>query len=287
LVSGIQAYGAWVRGEYDAAVVLARAIREVEERRGLVPSGLVERVLGNVLLVRGDAEVGMAEVYRMIDLAEASGRASRVAHACYFASVASSSVGTIEESKALAARARAAGERTGSPTDLASASVAEGFAAHDDEVALASFATADRLASAAGNRWMSAFARTEASGLLVQRGHLAAGCAGLAELLDTWYRAGDWSQQWITLARCMIALERIGQVELALELVGAVEAHAALGTPPVFWTLRRLTFETRDALRDRVGEARAEELCRAGASRPMVDLVHRTRGALLGRQPRG
>ena len=35
------------------------------------------------------------------------------------------------------------------------------------------------------NRWMSAFARTEASGLLVHRGELAAGCDGLAEMVDT------------------------------------------------------------------------------------------------------
>ena len=67
------------------------------------------------------------------------------------------------------------------------------------------------IARSAGNRWMSAFARTEASGLLVARGDVDEGCAGLAEMVALWYRAGDWSQQWHTLSRCVIALHRIGQ----------------------------------------------------------------------------
>ena len=78
----------------------------------------------------------------------------------------------------------------------------------------------------AGNRWMSAFAHTEASGLLVARGDVDEGCAGLAEMLALWYRAGDWSQQWHTLSRCVIALHRVGNVELAMELVGTIETYA-------------------------------------------------------------
>ena len=43
--------------------------------------------------------------------------------------------------------------------------------------------------------------------------------AGLAETVDAWYRADEWAQQWLTLSRCVIALERIKQHELAAEVL--------------------------------------------------------------------
>ena len=105
---------------------------------------------------------------------------------------------------------------------------------------------------------MSAFAHTEASGLLVARGEVDEGCAGLAEMLALWYRAGDWSQQWHTLSRCVIALHRLGNVELAMELVGTIETYATLGVAPMTSILHDVAFATRDALIGELGEARAD-----------------------------
>ena len=96
---------------------------------------------------------------------------------------------------------------------------------------------------------MHAFAFTEASGLLVSRGELEIGCAGLAEMVGVWYRAGDWSQQWHTLSRCVIALDRIGQAELAIELLGAIEMHAMLGVAPMSSILHDLVFATEGQAR--------------------------------------
>jgi hypothetical protein len=127
---------------------------------------------------------------------------------------------------------------------------------------------------------MSAFAHTEASGLLVARGELDEGCAGLAAMVALWYRAGEWSQQWHTLSRCVIALSRIGNPELAMELVGSIEAHATLGVAPMSSILHDVAFATRDALIDELGASRAEELRSAGATCPEEDIVLRTRRAL-------
>lgn len=284
VLTGMRAYGAWVRGEFDAAIELAMSARSQESRLSLVPSGLVERVLANVYYAIAQIEPGMVEVHRQWELAEASGDHSRMAHAAYMASVAFSSVSRYDEAEHFIALARSAGQHTQSPTDLASASVAQGFATHhDDHRALQCFAEADRLARSCGNRWMSAFARTESSGLMVHLGHVDEGCVGLAEMVDTWYRAGDWSQQWHTLARCVIALDRIAQPELAAEVVGAIEAHTSMGGPPVMSTLGALAFETRDALAAKFGPARTEELHASGAAQPMATVVSRTRDALLGR----
>lgn len=280
-------YGAWVRGEYDTAVAVALAARAEEQRSGAVPSGLVERTLANVFLTAGRVDEGMIEAAGQIELAEESGNRSRVAHACYFSSVALSSTGRLDEARFHAARARDAGSQTGSPTDMASAFVADGFASdHDQRAALDAFANADRLARSAGNRWMSAFARTEAAGLLLQRGDLAEGCELLAEMVDLWYRAGEWSQQWHTLSRCVIALDRIGQQELAAEVVGAIEAHAAMSAAPSMTTLRSLAFETRDSLVNALGADQSQERRDIGATRPLADIVHRTRNALLARPVR-
>ena len=284
LMTAINAYGAWVRGEYEVAVSLAESARAEEQAAGVVPSGVVERVLANVYYTINHVEQGMVEAARQIELAEDSGIDSRLVHACYMCSVASSSSDDLEQGRRLAARAWAVGVRTGSPTELAAAHVALGYAADpDDERALDEFSAADRLARSAGNRWMSAFARTEASGILVRRGQLREACANLAELVDLWYRAGEWSQQWHTLSRCMMALDRIEQPELAAEVVGAIDAHAAMGAPPSMASLRALTFETRDAVSEKLGEERMAASWQIGASRSLVETVHRVRNALLGR----
>ena len=197
-LTGMRAYGAWVRGEFDLAIQLAEETRRLE-RAAL---GLPQRSGGtnpaNVLYIVGDAMTGHAEALRQIELAEESGNRSRLVHACYMGAVGHSSNGDYDEADALVARALELAKETASPTDLASAEVARGFASRTEDEALEAFTASDRIARSAGNRWMQAFALTEASGLLVSRGELEVGCAGLADMVGVWYRAGDWSQQWHT-----------------------------------------------------------------------------------------
>ncbi len=284
LLTGMRGYGAWVRGEFELAISLAEEAREQEHTLGVAPTGLSERVLANVLYIVDRSDLGHVVAARQVELAEASGIESRLVHACYMGAVALSSEGRYDEARQLVARARERAQVTRCPTDLASASVAEGFASRTEAGALEAFVTADRIASAAGNRWMSTFARTEACGLLVARDELVEGCAGLADMVALWHRAGDWSQQWHTLSRCMIALERIGNLELAMELVGAIETHATLGVAPMTSILHDVAFATRDAISDRLGAERAAGLRAEGAACPVEEIVFRTRQALLARQ---
>ena len=235
-----------------------------------------------MLYIIGESTKGHAEALRQIELAEESGNRSRLVHACYMGAVGHSSNGTYEEADALVARAHDVATLTGSPTDLASVAVARGFASRTEDEALEAFTAGGRIARAVGNRWMHGFAVTEASGLLVSRGELETGCAGLADMVGVWYRAGDWSQQWHTLSRCAIALDRIGQPELAIELIGAIERHAMLGVAPMSSILHDLVFATRDQLVDALGAERAGELRAVGAICPVEDVVLRTRRALIG-----
>ncbi len=111
---------------------------------------------------------------------------------------------------------------------------------------------------------------------------LGEGCAGLGEMVDIWYLAGEWAQQWHTMSRCLIALERIGQFELAAQVFGAIEAHTTMGSPPTMATLQRLAFEARDSVAAQLGADRNLELRAIGASLPLATLVDRTRSALRG-----
>ena len=129
---------------------------------------------------------------------------------------------------------------------------------------------------------MSAFARTEMSALLLRRDDLDRGCAGLADVVDVWFRAGEWSQQWHTLGRCVVALAAIDQRELAVQVIGAIEERATMATPPVMATLRTLELDTASELERRLGADRYHELHLQGAALPVADVVRRTRSALLG-----
>jgi hypothetical protein len=97
-----------------------------------------------------------------------------------------------------------------------------------------------------------------------------------------WFRAGEWAQQWLTLSRCVIALDRVEQFELAAELLGAIEQHTTVDAPPGMPTVVQAAVDTRDSLLERFGEERAGELGMQGTRRPVAELVLRTRRALLG-----
>ena len=281
-LTGMRAYGAWVRGEFGLAIQLAEETRRLERQLSVFPSGLAERTLANVLYIVGDPETGHAEGIRQIELAEESGNRPRLVHACYMGAVGHSSSGDYDQADVLVARAQEVARETASPTDLASAEVARGFSSRTEDEALEAFTASERMARSAGNRWMRAFALTEASGLLVSRDELEVGCAGLADMVGVWYRAGDWSQQWHTLSRCVIALDRIGRAELAIELLGAIEVHAVLGVAPMSSILRDRVLATRSSLVDSTSDEHAGELLAAGAACPVEDIVLRTRQALIG-----
>ena len=267
MLTGIRAYGAWVRGEFELAVAAGGGDAPTRAAElSVFPSGLAERTLANVLYIVGESTKGHAEALRQIELAEESGNRSRLVHACYHGGGGTQ----LERCLRRGRRPRCTSPRRGNADGVTDG---PGVGGGRPRVRQQNRGRGpggvhrgrpDR--PAAGNRWMHGFAVTEASGLLVSRGELETGCAGLADMVGVWYRAGDWSQQWHTLSRCAIALDRIGQPELAIELIGAIERHAMLGVAPMSSTLHDLAFATRDRLMDSLGAERAGELLAAGAT---------------------
>lgn len=283
IAAGVQAYETWVRGEFPEALTMARAVQADEARLGLAPCGLAERVLANVALILGDIEEGLVATRQQLASAEDSGDLSRVAHALYMHSVALASISSRDDAAELAERCGEVGERTQSPTDIASAWVARGFAARSPDEALTAFTQCQAFADRAGNRWMSAFARTELGVLHLDTGDTDRARELLADVVDVWFRAGEWSQQWHTMTRCVVALVAIDAQDVAARLLGAIETRAGLGTPPVMANVRDQALDSSDSLRATLGTDRFEELYALGAQDPIVEVVRRTRGTLIGR----
>lgn len=290
LLPAIVGYWYWVRGEFEAALrqadraqVICERGSTAEDEAGMAAE-TIARIRANVYFAIDRIPEGLAAVEEQLAAAQGSGSRSRIVHACYMGSVAYTSAGDEAVGRELASAARQAAESTWSPTDAASAMVAEAYLSTEDvDRALDAFDAAARLARSAGNRWMQTFALTEAGGLLIATQRTEQGCLALAEAVDVWYRAGEWSEQWHTLARCTAALHAIGRFELAAKVLGVVEDHSIPGGPPMMRPVRDRIIAARADLASRSGADGFAEAKQAGAAAPLADLVHEVSSVLSGR----
>ena len=153
-----------------------------------------------------EATSGNVEAARQVELAEASGNESRLCtRATWVRSRSAPKADTTRPTTRRASARACAGDRAAQPTWRRPRSPKASRAGPRPMRSKRS-STADRIARAAGNRWMSAFAAHRGERTARRPGRVEEGCAGLAEMVALWYRAGDWSQQWHTLSRCVIAL---------------------------------------------------------------------------------
>jgi predicted ATPase/DNA-binding SARP family transcriptional activator len=263
----IVAYGAFVRGELPRAVALAEDSLDMRRRLSAEPCGLAERVLGNALFYMGQADVAVEWISRLAELARDAAREGRLAHALYMHSVARTSVGDAEAGAELAARATVVAAGCGSPTALSQAAYASGLAVarSDPDGAILLLDESAALASSVGNRWMQSFARTEASWLRARRGESETALLGFREVVGTWFRGGDWANQWLSLRYLAGILADHGLDEEAVLLSGAVEAAGAASALPCAPVdvdgLTRLSVE----LEARIGEEQLARGKRRGA----------------------
>jgi predicted ATPase/DNA-binding SARP family transcriptional activator len=266
LVIAVSAYGRFVRGDLEGAIEVAdRAVRAAKQS-GHDTSGLAERVLGNAFFYRGNVEEAFPWSKRMLDSAR-SGSPARLAHALYLRSVAATSVGDNGRGTQSANEALAAAESCKSPTALAQAYYAIGLAreATDPAQAAVDLELAVELARNAGNRWIEAFALTEVLWLQARNGEPQEALARYADVIDLWYRGGDWANQWLSLRHVYGILVQLRAYLSAATLHGALTAAGAAYALP---------FEAEDAerisalgpvLREQLGAATFATACRRGA----------------------
>ncbi|WP_433787043.1 BTAD domain-containing putative transcriptional regulator [Actinomycetospora sp. CA-101289] len=287
IVLGMVAYGRFVRGELTGAVVAGRQAVESAARLGVPTTGLAERALGNALFYRGETEAALAAMDRMVDVAELSRDAGLTAHGFYMRSVAATSLGDVTEARRLADLSCAAAERSGAPTARAQAAYATGLAweREDPDRALRLLQESTRLAESAGNRWLRAFVRTEELSLRAARGDLAAAVAGYPDVVETWFRGGDWANQWLSLRHLFTIFTHLGRDEAAAVLHGAIDAAGATTALPFAPAEAERVVATVDTLRNRCGTAEFDRAVARGRTlrdEEVVQLTLETLAVLAG-----
>ncbi len=268
VVIAVAAYGAFVRGDLDAAIRLAEEAVAAADRLGTDSSGLAERTLGNAVFYEGDITTALEWMDRMVESARASGSAARLAHALYMRSVAATSVGETQLGVTLAEEADVAAERSGSPSARAEAAYASGVALEgaSPEQADASLRRSADLARQVGNRWIEAFALTEVHWLDARKGHPARALAGYASVVDTWYRGGDWANQWLSLRHVCGTLAQLGANRSAAVLYGSLAAAGAAAALPFEPSDAERLGNLVDDLRRLLGPAEFADAVREGAA---------------------
>jgi predicted ATPase/DNA-binding SARP family transcriptional activator len=267
VVVGVAAYGRFVRGDVEGAIELGDRAIAAAHHLAIDGSGLAERALGNAWFYRGDTERAIEWMDCMITSAR-KGSPARLAHALYMRSVAFTSVGDRVNGVRFATDCFSAAAQSGSPTALSQAHYAQGLALKSTSPveSAAELQRAADIASNAGNRWIQAFALTEVLWLEANQGRPREALARYIDVIDLWYRGGDWANQWLSLRHVFGIL-----VELRADF-GAATLHGALTAAGAAYAL---PFEAADAqrigvlvdnLRDRLGAAAFASAVRRGTT---------------------
>ncbi|MCU1429557.1 MAG: helix-turn-helix protein [Actinomycetia bacterium] len=232
---GIVAYGRFVRGDLDAAVDAGERAVELADALGASTLALAERAVGNALFYLGRVPEAITWMDRMVTCAEDLGEPGMLAHAYYMRSVAETSVGNSEGGATLASQSAVAAEASRSPTARAQAAYALGLSVEDTDPVLA-LELLDRSvqeADAVDNRWIRAFALTESLWIRAQHGRSDEALTGYRHVVDTWFRGGDWVNQWMSLRNVFAILESLQQDEAAATLYGALDAAGVMRALPL------------------------------------------------------
>jgi predicted ATPase len=283
---GVAAYGRFVRGDLEGAIQLGGQAVAAARRLGVDSSGLAERALGNAWFYRGDYEQGAEWTDRMIASAQ-SGSPARLAHALYMRSVAFTTVGDSVRGAQFAAISGVAAADSGSPTAYAQALYAQGLArkSTSPQEATDELRRAADIARDAGNRWIQAFALTEVLWLEARQGRPREALARYVDVIDLWFRGGDWANQWLSLRHVFGIL-----VQLRADL-GAATLHGALTAAGSAYAL---PFEAADAqrinalvddLRERLGAAAFASAVRRGSSLSDGEIIEFVRAQIRALAP--
>ncbi len=280
-VLGLAAHGRFVRGDLDDAIKYADLALAASARLNTSSSGLAERAHGNAWFYEGEAEVAQRWIDRLLDDARQSSQ-SRLAHALYMRSVAYTSTGDPQRGTELATEGLGAARRSGSPTALAQTSYALGlaFESSDETAAATLLAQATSVAADAGNRWVQAFALTEGLWLEARRGAPLAALAGFVDVIDLWFRGGDWANQWLSLRHVFGILCQLDDDRTAATLHGALTAVGAVYALPFVATHAEHITKQVAALREHLGSADFAAAIRRGAAMSDGELVEFIRGRI-------
>ncbi len=243
-------FGAAHRGERAAALELAE--------RGLAAAtdGATQADALESLAVVAIYEGRLGETRRFaraaVDAALAAGDAYRAQWSSHVGALAALYVHDPDASAAVEDVHRGA-VALGNPSQLAWAYYLDGEAALDGDPdrAVTLLEQAIELARPVGNAFVRGVALVSASSARGRSANPGAAIGPFRDIVDNWWRAGDWTHQWTTLRNLVDPLLRLGVDVPATVLLGATSAAAS--APPVYGVGAERLAEAEAVLRARLG----------------------------------
>jgi predicted ATPase/DNA-binding SARP family transcriptional activator len=281
VVVAVSAYGRYVRGDVEGAIDLGERALAAADRLHVDCSGLAERALCNAWFYRGEVSLAIHWIDLMVDSAK-TGSAARLAHAFYMRSVGHTTLGEGPDGFRFAQLSHDAALKSGSPTALAQALYATGFAltTTQPEEAKVSLQEAADIARNAGNRWIQAFALTEVLEIEANEGRPRHALSRYTDVIDLWYRGGDWANQWLSLRHVFGILVEVRADLGASTLHGALTAAGAAYALPFRAADGERMSSLEDDLRNRLGSAAFASAVKHGAGLSDGEIVEFVRGQI-------
>ncbi len=227
------AFGAVYRGDMRAAGTAARAA--LDAARGLDPIKARRplEALGELAIFRGELTHASDLYQRAYDLSMSHGDVLDAAWDAASAAAACAYGNSLEEASRLAGQARAAADRSGSPSAQAFASWVSGeiAASTNPGQALHHLQRAVDLAATVGSRFVDGISSVSLATLHAQHGDPAVALRQYEQVIRQWQQAGAWTPLWVTIRTLVDLLARVGASRDAATLYGAA-ASASSGAPP-------------------------------------------------------
>ena len=272
LVLAVAAWGASKRGDLSGAIELAhRGLAAATDQDPVRRYALF--VLGDVALFEGRLDEASSYYDEVARFAEAAGDTYTHAYARVNAALPlayrSGETGALEMVRV----ARSVAVTTGSPYVIGWADyvLGEALASVEPSEAIAAVDAALVSARDTRNRFLEGIALVSAASLQARHGDPQAALPLFGQVIDHWHRAGNWTQQWVTLRNVIDLLARMGTDEPAAILCGALGASRS--ATPLFGADADRLANTTAALQTRLGEQQHRRCLARGAAMTDDDAV--------------
>jgi predicted ATPase/DNA-binding SARP family transcriptional activator len=268
-----------VAAAYAPAVLAAARAGDIEEARSLAARGIdhvpveapasarfVWEAVSSAEVMAGNYERALDCQQQALDLARAVGDTAQEAREHGARALVSGYLGRPDDALTELAFARTLAGRSGCPTASAFCDYVEGEMRMDGlpAEALPLLERAWNTARTIGNRYLAAIAGVSALSCAARLRDPAPALGGFAELLEYFDRAGSRAQQWTTIRTLIETLARLGRVEPAAILYGALCASPN-ALPLIGGDAVRIQ-EAVATLERRLGPDRLEQLSARGAA---------------------
>ena len=229
---GFAARGAWNRGEFDRARLLARMADGRVPARGNGRVAYPADVLADLALYQGDAQAALAHYDAEMTRARRDDDPIRLVWTLFYVAICHAALRIPENGVAAAEEAVAVSDTTANPTARSMGRYALGLVLKKSapDRALALFDEAAALAASVQNFWWHGIALMEAAATRAVHSEPATAAAHLIDVIDHWDRVGDWSQQWLNLRYVTRFLVRVGADDEARVMHRAL-VDAGKGSP--------------------------------------------------------